>query len=109
MSASGRIVVLVTAPGAEAASRIGRVLVDEGLCACANVVGPVRSIYRWQGAIHDEAEALLLIKTRAELFDRVAARIRELHSYDVPEVIALPITAGSEPYLRWIDDSTAGG
>lgn len=101
--------MLVTAPGAEDASRIARVLVDEGLCACANVVGPVRSIYRWQGAIHDDAEVLLLIKTRGELFDRLAARVRELHSYDVPEVIALPIAAGSEPYLRWIDESTAGG
>ena len=107
--AEGRIVVFVTAPGAEDASRIGRALVEEGLCACANVVGSIRSIYRWEGEVRDDAEALLVLKTRDALFARLEARVRELHSYDVPEIIALPITAGSEPYLLWIDDMTAGG
>ena len=103
----GSIVVLVTAPNVEDAARIARVLVEERLCACANLVGPIRSIYRYEGAVHDDGEALLVLKTRAGLFSRVAARVRELHSYDVPEVIALPIVEGSEAYLRWIDQSTA--
>jgi len=105
--ADGKIVVLVTAPGAEDAVRIARALVSEGLCACVNVIGPIRSIYRWEGKVCDEAEALLLVKTRATLFDRLAARVRELHSYEVPEIVALPIVTGSEPYLRWIDEATA--
>ena len=105
--ADGRIVVFVTAPDAEDASRIARVLVEEGLCACASVVGPIRSIYRWQGrVIDDDAEALLVLKTRGALFAPLEARVRELHPYEVPEIIALPITAGSEAYLLWIDQMT---
>ena len=107
--ADGRIVVFVTAPGAEDAARIGRALVEEGLCACANVVGPIRSIYRWQGEVKDEPEVLLMLKTRGALFERLETRVRELHTYEVPEIVALPIAAGSDPYLRWIDDATAGG
>jgi periplasmic divalent cation tolerance protein len=106
--ADGKIVVLVTAP-AEDAARIARALVHDNLCACANIVGPIRSIYRWEGEVRDEAEALLVLKTRAALLDRLAARVRELHGYEVPEILALDVAAGSEPYLRWIDEATAGG
>jgi len=105
----GKIVVLVTTSDAEDASRIARALVDEKLCACVNVVGPIRSVFKWEGKVCDEAEALLVIKTRGALFDRLCGRIRELHSYDVPEVIALPIVAGNDAYLRWIDEETGAG
>jgi periplasmic divalent cation tolerance protein len=95
-------VVLVTAPDLEAGARIGRSLVEEGLAACANLVPGVRSIYRWQGAIHDDAEVLLIVKTRASLVEALAARVRALHPYELPEVLALPVSGGSEPYLDWV-------
>jgi periplasmic divalent cation tolerance protein len=95
-------VVLVTAPDAEVGARIGRALVEEGLAACANLVPGVRSIYRWQGAVHDDAEVLLILKTRAALSAALAARVRALHPYQLPEVLALPVAGGSEPYLDWV-------
>ena len=98
--------VLVTAPNQTDARAIARALVGDGLAACVNVLGPIRSIYRWRGAIEDEAEYLLLIKTRDRLYARLERRVQELHSYEVPEVIALPIEAGSAPYLKWLLDAT---
>jgi periplasmic divalent cation tolerance protein len=95
-------VVLVTAPDAEVGARIGRALVEEGLAACANLVPGVRSIYRWEGAVHDDAEVLLILKTRAALSAALAARVRALHPYQLPEVLALPVAGGSEPYLDWV-------
>ena len=100
------VVVLVTAPSAEGATRIGRALVEERLAACANVVGPMTSIYRWQGTVEEASEHLMLVKARATDFDRIAARVRELHAYDVPEIIALPIRGGSPAYLAWLAEST---
>lgn len=96
------IVVLVTASSAEEGARIGGALVAERLAACVNLVGPIRSIYQWQGRVHDEAETLLIIKTARDRFDALDRRVRELHSYDVPEVIAIPVEQGSLPYLDWI-------
>jgi len=101
-------VVLVTAPDLEAGARIGRSLVEEGLAACANVVPGVRSIYRWQGAIQDDAEVLLIVKTRSSLVDALATRVRALHPYELPEVIALPVAGGSAPYLDWVRGAAAG-
>jgi len=101
------VVVLVTAGSSEEAARIGRALVAERLAACANVVGPIRSIYRWQGAIEDAAEHLLLLKARARDVTVLEERVRALHSYEVPEVLALPIRAGSAAYLAWLAESTA--
>ena len=95
-------VVLVTAPDTEVGARIARALVEEGLAACANLVPGVRSIYRWEGAVHDDAEVLLILKTRAALSAAVAARVRALHPYQLPEVIALLVAGGSEPYLAWL-------
>jgi len=95
-------VVLVTAPDAEVGARIGRALVEEGLAACANLLPGVRSIYRWQGAVHEGAEVLLILKTRAALAAALAARVRALHPYELPEVIALPVAGGSQPYLDWV-------
>lgn len=100
------VVVLVTAPQADDAARLGRTLVEERLAACANVVGPIRSIYRWQGAVEEAHEHLLLLKARAADVPALEARVRALHSYEVPELLVLPVTAGSAPYLAWLADST---
>lgn len=96
------LVVLVTAPTMDEAERIGKAVVTERLAACANLVPGVRSIYRWQDAIQDDAEILLLIKTSASLFSELTHRIVELHSYETPEVLALPSVAGSAAYLQWL-------
>jgi periplasmic divalent cation tolerance protein len=95
-------VVLVTAPDAEVGARIGRALVQEGLAACVNLVPGVRSIYRYEGRVHDDAEVLLVLKTRAALSAALAARVRALHPYELPEVVALAVAGGSEPYLEWV-------
>jgi periplasmic divalent cation tolerance protein len=102
------LVVLVTTPTAERAAEIARAVVEERLAACGNVVPGLRSIYRWQGAVHDEAEALLVLKTTRARFEALRDRVLALHPYEVPEVIALPIEAGSAPYLAWISRETAG-
>jgi periplasmic divalent cation tolerance protein len=101
------IAVFVTAATADDAAGIARKLVEERLAACGNVAGPIRSIYRWRGEIHDEPEALLVLKTREELFERLRARVAELHPYEVPEIIALPLEAGHAPYLEWILENTS--
>ena len=103
------VVVLVTAGSAEEAAKIGRALVDERLAACANVLGPIRSIYRWQGAVEDATEHLLLLKARAADLAALEAEVRARHSYDVPEVLALPIRGGSAAYLAWLAESTDRG
>ena len=100
------VVVLVTAGSAEEAVRIGRALVEERLVACANVIGPIRSLYRWQGRVEDAGEHLLLLKARAADVTAVEARVRDLHSYSVPEVLALPVRAGSAAYLAWLAEAT---
>jgi periplasmic divalent cation tolerance protein len=100
------IVVLVTTPDAERAAEIARAVVEERLAACGNVVAGLRSIYRWEGEVHDEGEALLVLKTTRARFEELRERVLALHPYEVPEVIALPIVAGSAPYLAWIADQT---
>jgi periplasmic divalent cation tolerance protein len=99
------VLALSTAPSVEKAAEIARALVDERLAACVNVVGGVRSIYRWQGTVHDDAEALCLIKTRRELVDRLRERLVALHPYEVPELIVVDLEGGHAPYLAWIDES----
>jgi periplasmic divalent cation tolerance protein len=102
------VVVLVTCSDADEAERIASCLVEERLAACANVAGPIQSVFRWKGALEKATEYLLLIKTHRELFEKIAARVEELHSYEVPEIVALPIVAGSRPYLDWINDALSG-
>lgn len=102
------IIVLVTTGAEEEAEKIARTLVEERLVACVNIINPIRSIYRWEGKIQDDREWLLVIKTRQAHFAAVETRVKALHSYQVPEVIALPITAGSEPYLEWVRKETKG-
>jgi periplasmic divalent cation tolerance protein len=106
---SDALLVLVTAPDTETAARIGRTLVDEGLAACVNVLPDVRSIYRWQGAVHDEPEVLCLIKSRRELYPALRDRVTALHPYQLPEILGLSPSEGNAPYLRWILETTGSG
>jgi periplasmic divalent cation tolerance protein len=107
MTEASIVVVLVTASGLEEARRIGQTLVEERLAACANVVGPITSIFRWDGRVQEEAEHLLLVKARRADVERLAARVRALHSYEVPEVVALDVVGGAAPYLAWVREATA--
>jgi len=100
------LVVLVTAPSPEKAAEIARALVEERLAACGNVVPGLRSIYRWEGKVQDDAEALLVLKTTRGRFEALRDRVLALHPYEVPEVIALPVERGSDPYLAWIAAET---
>jgi periplasmic divalent cation tolerance protein len=101
------VVVLSTAGSPDEAERIATTLVDERLAACVNLVAPLTSIYRWQGAVERAAEVLLVIKTRKRLVPRLIGRLEALHSYEVPEAIVLPIVAGARPYLEWLLGETA--
>ena len=101
------VVVLVTTPTPERAAELARTLVEERLAACGNVVPGLRSIYRWEGKVQDEAEALLVLKTTRARFEALRDRVLALHPYEVPEVIALPVEAGSARYLAWIAGETA--
>jgi periplasmic divalent cation tolerance protein len=96
------LVVLVTAPDADTAAGLARALVEERLAACGNVVPGLRSVYRWEGAVRDEPEALLLLKTTRARFEALREAVLRLHPYQVPEVIAVPVEAGSAPYLAWL-------
>lgn len=100
------IVIFITAPNEDEAARIARSLVEARLAACANIVRNIRSIYTWQGSVQDDAEVLMVVKTRKGLFEAVSGKVKELHSYDVPEIIALPIIDGSPDYLNWLREST---
>jgi periplasmic divalent cation tolerance protein len=96
------IVVLVTASNPEEAARLAQALVDERLAACVNVVPGLRSVYRWQGRVEEADEVLVIIKTARHLLPATTRRVESLHSYTVPEVIALPIIGGAAPYLEWL-------
>lgn len=100
------LVVLVTTPTPERAAEIARALVEERLAACGNVVPGLRSIYRWEGKVQEDVEALLVLKTTRGRFEALRERVLSLHPYDVPEVIALPVEAGSAPYLAWLAAET---
>lgn len=97
-------VVLTTCPDAEVGNAIARALVEERLAACVNIMPPARSIYRWRGATESGEEQLLIVKIKAANYAAVERRIQDLHPYEVPEVIALPIAAGLPAYLAWLDD-----
>jgi len=99
------VVIFVTAKDKPEAQRIARGLLEDKLIACANIVDGVQSLFWWQGKIDDAAETLLVLKTKQSLFKKVAARVKALHSYDTPEVIALPVIDGHAGYLKWIDAS----
>ena len=100
------VLVYVTAPNRDDALRMGRIVVSEQLAACANVLDGMTSIYRWNGELQQENEAVLLLKTRAELANQVVLRVQELHPYDVPAILVLPIEGGSKLFLAWLDEAT---
>ena len=98
-------VVYITTKDEDEARKIGKTLVEEKLVACVNI-HPVNSIYRWEGEIQEESEIAMLVKTKADLVGEVINRVKELHSYQVPCVVSLPIEKGNPDYLRWIEEST---
>lgn len=100
------LVVLVTVPSAAKGAELVRSLVDERLAACGNVLPGVRSVYRWEGKVVEDEEALLVLKTTAARFPALRDRVLALHPYEVPEVLALPVEAGSERYLAWVAAET---
>ena len=106
-SDSGFLQVTTISGSREEADRIATTLVDRSLAACVQIVGPIRSVYRWQGQIEHGEEWLCQIKTTREQYAPVEAAIRELHSYDCPEIIAMPIIAGSAAYLQWLSEQIA--
>lgn len=98
--------VFVTASNEDEAVRIAHGLVERKLAACVNIVRHMRSIYVWQGSVEDAGEVLLIVKSTQALFNELSQKVTELHSYEVPEVIALPIVDGSAAYLNWLHEST---
>ncbi|MBS7608323.1 MAG: divalent-cation tolerance protein CutA [Candidatus Bathyarchaeia archaeon] len=99
------IIVLVTAPSKDEAEKIAKTLLEERLIACANIIGPVHSLFWWLGKIDKAREHLIIMKTRKDLFEKICEMVKALHSYQIPEIIALPITEGSKDYLKWLDES----
>jgi periplasmic divalent cation tolerance protein len=101
------LLCFVTIDDSAKAIDIARSLVNQNLAACVNIAPEVRSVYLWKGQVCDEAERLLIIKTRAELFDQLKTAVKEMHPYEVPEIIAIAIDNGLPEYLNWIDQCTA--
>jgi len=99
------MVVLITAGSEEEAHKIAELLVNEKKAACVNIVPEVDSLFRWKGKIDSAHESLLLVKTRASLLSEIISLVKQIHSYEVPEIIALPIVGGSEEYLKWLDSA----
>ena len=98
-------VVLCTVPDTDTAETIATTLVNEQLAACVNIVSGITSVYRWKDAVERDAECLLLIKTNTQAWPSLETRIRALHPYELPEIIAVPIATGQQDYLQWINDS----
>ena len=103
MKKTDRIIVLITAVSEEEAHKIAELLVNEKKAACVNIVPTVDSLFWWEGKIDSARESLLLVKTKASLFPEIVELVKRTHSYEVPEIIGLPIVAGSEDYLKWLD------
>jgi periplasmic divalent cation tolerance protein len=98
--------VFVMAANEDESDRIARALVEEKLAACVNMVGPIHSIYRWRGVIEHASEYMLIIKAPMRHFSKLERRVRELHSYEVPEIVAVALSAASKPYIAWMAEST---
>jgi len=100
------IVVFITASNEDEAARIAKALIGARLAGCVNLIKNIRSIYSWQGKVEDETDVLMIVKTQKSLFDSLMKKVKELHSYTVPEIIAMPIVKGSEDYLKWLREVT---
>jgi len=105
---TNKIVVLTTCSTVEEAEKIARHLVESRVAACVSLSSPVRSIYRWKGAVEDASEIALTIKSRRDLWPQLEAALRKVHPYDVPEMLALPVVEGLPAYLDWLDQELAG-
>ncbi|MBO6938069.1 MAG: divalent-cation tolerance protein CutA [Deltaproteobacteria bacterium] len=108
MAPSDALVILCTAPNSDVGARLARGLVEAELAACVNLIAGVRSFYRWKGKVEDESEVQLVVKTRASRFDEVRAWVEENHPYDTPEILALPVSGGSDAYLAWVGEQVPG-
>ncbi|WP_328469750.1 divalent-cation tolerance protein CutA [Streptomyces sp. NBC_00448] len=106
---SGYVTVQTTTDSAERAEQLARVAVEARAAACAQIDGPIRSVYWWEGEVRAEQEWRVLFKTPAERYDTLQALLKSAHTYDTPEIIAVPIERGSAPYLAWLDAETAAG
>ena len=104
----GMLLVLTTLPDADTAARVARALVEGGHAACVSIGAPVRSVYVWQGALEDASEVPLAIKTSADAYDALETALRALHPYELPEIVALPVTRGLPAYLQWVDAGCGG-
>jgi periplasmic divalent cation tolerance protein len=100
------IIVFITASSEDEAAKISRALVEARLAGCVNIIKGVRSIYHWKGKIEDESEVLMMVKTQRHLFPSLSKKVKELHTYTVPEILALPIVEGSAEYLNWLKEVT---
>ncbi|MBI3353409.1 MAG: divalent-cation tolerance protein CutA [Nitrospirae bacterium] len=100
------VVIFITASSIDEARKIGNTLMEERLIACVNIIPQVESIFYWQEKVCNEKEALMIIKTRKSLINDIIKKVKSIHSYSVPEIIALPIISGSEDYLKWVWDVT---
>jgi len=103
---SRELLVFVTTPNSDEAEQIAGTLVSEQLAACVNIVGEIQSVYRWKGEVTRDKEALIIIKTTDERYAALESRVKQLHSYETPEVIAIAIEQGSAEYLSWLREST---
>jgi periplasmic divalent cation tolerance protein len=106
MKDPGEIVVFITTKDEQEAETIAQLLLDRHLIACCNMVSDVRSMFRWQGALESEDECLMILKTRSSLLNEVVEAVKSAHSYEVPEIIAIPVIGGNQEYLKWIGDVT---
>lgn len=102
------ILVFITAADEDEAEKIARTVVEDRLAGCVNIIRNIRSVYTWQGKTEDEQEVLMIAKTQRKLFPALSRKIKELHSYTVPEIIAIPIIEGSADYLNWLAEVTGG-
>ncbi len=100
------VVIFVTAANKKEAEKIASTLIEKKLAACVNIIENLHSIFRWQGKVDSTKEALLIVKTRKALMNKLIKKVKSLHSYAVPEIIALPIVSGDKKYLQWINEST---
>ncbi len=107
MLAGTHIVVLVTVSSIEEGERIAKRILEEKLAACVNIIGSVESFFWWEGKVDEAREGLLVIKTRLDKLEKLVETIKELHSYEVPEIIAIPVIGGLRDYLKWIDESVS--
>ena len=103
------LIIFCTTASEQEAAVLGKTLVEEGLAACANIIPKIRSIYRWKEEMWDEGETLIIIKSREDLFEKIRSRIRELHSYEVPEITAVHLDNGDAAYLQWLEEVTTKG